>query len=593
MPKLLNELPEDLLLHIFLYLPPSDLSSIRCLSTFFHRVATDNWLWKNHVKKYFPHYFPPLANEKGVDYRKIFYNAMASDYQSTRQVDFEYIDEPFSKEEAAMFNAAKLDALDSFSKLLVAYDNPKKLGQLFSLADKTQRALFHWAGYFASQRILDCIFENISTFFTVESGMDHTIEISGFTYHQLAVMCNQMGIIKQLSDEELQTLNLGANPILAVAVSCCHIDLIRYLFEERGLDLSASINGRKPLHYAAAHGNAEILEYVLSKCEITKDDTVTLFAASIDCNNTISLQFLLKNDYDVNARESIPQQSGNVVFMSSSKDCALETALTRKRPVLAIMLLANPACSGHVALAEKIYHNRYTFSPEMNLALAQQLFQSASKYYLDEHGNYDTSKKDLFGNSIFHWLAFCNQVEILSSLSDRLGNEANSSRHTPVQLAAICGHLDIIKIYLSNGLDVNTPYDYSETLLYTATRHGHKELVSYLVTSLGININSRNDHDSTPLREACAKGFEEIAAILLMAGADVNLSNLLRVTPLIAAVEKGHSNILEMLLAHPLIDINLKAINGSTALDYARDNRDEECAELLQRHQRRSYCTLL
>lgn len=594
MPKLLNELPESLLLHIFSYLPSRDLSSIHYVSTLFHRVANDNWFWKNNVKRYFPHYLPPIANEEGVDYRKIFYNAMKSDYRCPRQVAFlEYIHQPFSKEEAEMFNAAKLDALDLFLKSLAAYDSPEKLEQLLSLADQTQRTLFHWAGYFASQRILDCIFENMSALFTVEGTIDHAKEIGGLTYRQFAVMCNQIGIIKQLTDDELQALNSRDELILALAIPCCHIDLIRYLVEKRGLDLSQSIDGRKPLHYAAAHGNSETLKYVLSKCEVANADTVTLFAASIQCNNAISMQFLLENDYDVNAHESIPQRLGNVIVISSSKNCALKTALTRKCPVLAIMLLANPACNANVALEETIYRNPYTFSPEMNLALAQRLFQSVRKYYLGDNGNYETSKKYPFGNSIFHWLAFCNQVEILRSLSDRLRNEANSSRHTPAHLAAICGHLDIVKIYLSNGLDVNTPYDYSATLLHTATGHGHKELVSYLAAYPGINLNSRNGHDSTPLREACTEGYEEIAVILLEAGADVNLSNLHRVTPLIAAAEKGHVNIVKMLLAHPEIDVNLKVINGSTALDYAQHNGHEECAELLKTHQSSNRCIII
>lgn len=595
MPQLRNEFPNELLLSIFSYLPVNDLSSVCCVSRFFHQVGNDNLLWKNNVKKYFPHYLPLLVNEKDVDYKKIFYNSMKSDYKCTRQVDaWESIRQPFNKEEVKLFNAAKLDVLDLFAKSLEAYDTLEKLEQLLSLTDQTERTLFNWAGYFANQRILDCIFKNINGLFTVEGNIDHTKEINGFTYYQFAVMCNQIDIIKQLTNDELQVLNSRDNPISALAIDCCHIELTRYLCEERSLDLSQqSIDGRKPFHYAAAHGNSEILKYVLSKCEVTNADTVTLYTASISCNNAVSMQLLLKDNYDVNAHANIPRRLGNVIVRFSSEDSALQTALSRKSPVLAIMLLANPACNAHIALKKTIYHNLYTFSPEMNLALAQRLFESVKRYYLDDNNNYDTSKKDQFGNSIFHWLAFCNQVEILHSFSDTLYNEENSSHHTPAHLAAICGHLNIIKIYLSNGLDVNTSYNYSATLLHTATCNGHQELVRYLAAYPEINLNLCNDHDSTPLREACAEGHEDTVAILLEAGADVNLCNLHGVTPLIAAAEKGNANILKMLLAHSEINVNLKVINGSTALDYARRNGHEECVRLLKTHQNSSYCVVL
>lgn len=256
------------------------------------------------------------------------------------------------------------------------------------------------------------------------------------------------------------------------------------------------------------------------------------------------------------------------------------------------MLLAKPECNAHVALEEKKYDTPYAFSVEMNRDLGDYLFQSVRQFYVDEQGNYDTTKKDFFQNTLFHWLAFCNQVVILQSFPNRLENENNSSGQTPAHLAAICGHLDIIKMYLSRGLDVNTPYDYSATLLHTAARHGHKELVSYLVTYPGIDLNPRNGHYSTPLREACDKGFEEIVSILLEAGADVNLSNLHQMTPLITAAEKGYARILEILLAYPQINVKSKVINGCTALDYARQNGHEDCVTLLRSHEKCNSCIL-
>jgi len=171
------------------------------------------------------------------------------------------------------------------------------------------------------------------------------------------------------------------------------------------------------------------------------------------------------------------------------------------------------------------------------------------------------------------------------AVSEKLLNETNSSNQTPAYLAAICGHLEIIKIYLSNGLDVNMQYYYGTTMLHIAADTGLKDLVQYLVDYQGININLRDQHKSTPLRLACAKGREEIAAILIQAGANVNMANMHKATPLITAAINGHVKILEMLIAHPEIDISSKAVCGLTAFDFAQRNGHKECVRLLEPYQ--------
>ncbi len=203
------------MLHIFLYLPAEDLSSIRSVSRFFYQTGNDNLLWKNNMKKYFPHYLPLLANDHQIDYKELFYKAMQADYQCTRQIGpWNYICQPFSiRKEVQLFNAAKHDQLDLFSKTLEAYDTIKKLEPLLDLNDQTNRTLFNWAGYFANQHILNYLFKKIEKLLTVKENIDYRKTINGITYYQYAALCNQINIIQQLTDEELQDLNSGQTPI--------------------------------------------------------------------------------------------------------------------------------------------------------------------------------------------------------------------------------------------------------------------------------------------------------------------------------------------------------------------------------------------
>lgn len=83
------------------------------------------------------------------------------------------------------------------------------------------------------------------------------------------------------------------------------------------------------------------------------------------------------------------------------------------------------------------------------------------------------------------------------------------------------------------------------------------------------------------LCEAIAQGFDDIAKVLIEAGADVNLHCVDGLTPLITAVECGNSGMIDLLLQQPHIDVTLASLDLSPLQIATRRGDDHIARQLL------------
>jgi ankyrin repeat protein len=79
---------------------------------------------------------------------------------------------------------------------------------------------------------------------------------------------------------------------------------------------------------------------------------------------------------------------------------------------------------------------------------------------------------------------------------------------------------------------------------------------------------SNNTEPDDPLRDAVKAGNIEAVKQHLAAGADVNAKNQLGRTSLHAAAYRGHTVVVELLVANDA-DVNALSVNGKTPLDWA------------------------
>jgi ankyrin repeat protein len=100
-----------------------------------------------------------------------------------------------------------------------------------------------------------------------------------------------------------------------------------------------------------------------------------------------------------------------------------------------------------------------------------------------------------------------------SGLLEARISEGNLLR-TPLMLAALEGHMEVVTFLVEEGADVNARDADGETPLYMAAGWGHEEVVAFLL-SRGADARTSNRHGSTPLHEASCEGHLRIVRLLL------------------------------------------------------------------------------
>ena len=104
-----------------------------------------------------------------------------------------------------------------------------------------------------------------------------------------------------------------------------------------------------------------------------------------------------------------------------------------------------------------------------------------------------------------------------------------------------------IPFLIQQGADVNVSNDNGATPLHLATMEGHKEVVALLIEK-GADVTVSNENGTTPLHFAAWDSEREIAAILIENGADINVRNKRGNTPFHWATGKGDREIFNFLL---------------------------------------------
>lgn len=119
------------------------------------------------------------------------------------------------------------------------------------------------------------------------------------------------------------------------------------------------------------------------------------------------------------------------------------------------------------------------------------------------------------------------------------------------------------------------------TPLHLATLQGHSDIVQILLKH-GANPNLKADLDQwTPILVAAKRGFTDICEMLIKAGANVNNVSTLGRSPLHNAVEEGFLPIVKMLVEAGA-DLNAKTALGRTPLDLAKIESQKEVVKYLE-----------
>lgn len=180
-------------------------------------------------------------------------------------------------------------------------------------------------------------------------------------------------------------------------------------------------------------------------------------------------------------------------------------------------------------------------------------------------------------------LAYKNVATVKSLLSGGgpTVRQSLQSAASAMENATMRGQVEIVRLLVSSGLDVNGKTSGGTTYLHDAALKGQARVAAVLLDA-GARIDARNRIGGTPLHDAALGGDVKVITLLLDRGAAVDAVDLeTSATPLMLAASLGRRAAVDLLLqrrANP----HLKDREGLTALNRARRADDSETVRLLE-----------
>ena len=189
-------------------------------------------------------------------------------------------------------------------------------------------------------------------------------------------------------------------------------------------------------------------------------------------------------------------------------------------------------------------------------------------------------------------------------------NKGNVNLWTPLMQACQEGHVEIVHFLIEHGANVNLCTIFHHTALMANAWAGNST-----ITNLLVKTSSKAQEDWMALHFAATYGHADVAMCLIQHGAEINIKECDRFTPLLLTISDNHVTAADVLLEHradpnipksselyPLhvavskgyshlatavinggADINAKDLKGRTALMVAAETGNTVCSIVLLR----------
>ena len=324
-----------------------------------------------------------------------------------------------------------------------------------------------------------------------------------------------------------------ATSVLHIAARYGHIHVLEMLVEE-GLDVEIGDDeGCTPLQYAAACGQLESLRTLL---RLGRRESMTKVAGA---RGTPLHQAVERGDKDI-------------VSLLLSEGCPINVVDNKGRSVLHYA-----ARYGHIHILEM----------------------------LEEKG-LDVNIGDDEGCTPLHYAALWGQLESVRTLL-RLGGRESMTKvvgthGTPLHQAVERGDKDIVSLLLNEGCPINVVDSEGRSVLHYAVQRGRYHMIKMLKEK-GLDVNMGDDEGCTTLHYAAVCGQLESVCTLLRLGGRESMTKVAgtRGTPLHQAVERGHKDIVSLLLNEGC-PINVVDNKGRSVLHFAAQHGQIHMIEMLK-----------
>ncbi|XP_026684825.1 ankyrin repeat and KH domain-containing protein 1 [Diaphorina citri] len=334
------------------------------------------------------------------------------------------------------------------------------------------------------------------------------------------------------------------------------------------VDSETESNHDTALTLACAGGHEELVELLLSRgADIEHRDkkgfTPLILAATAGHDKVVDI--LLNHKADMEAQSERTKDTPLSLACSGGRYEVVELLLTRgankeHRNVSDYTPLSLAASGGYVNIIKLLL----THGAEINsrtgsklgispLMLAAMNGHTAAVKLLLDMGSDINAQIETNRNTALTLACFQGRHEVVSLLLDRKANVEHRAKTglTPLMEAASGGYVEVGRVLLDKGADVNAPPVPSsrDTALTIAADKGHCRFVELLL-SKGAQVEVKNKKGNSPLWLAANGGHLSVVELLCKHGADIDSQDNRKVSCLMAAFRKGHVKAVRWMVNH-------------------------------------------
>ncbi len=374
--------------------------------------------------------------------------------------------------------------------------------------------------------------------------------------------------------------------LLHFAASLGNISVVKYLIEERGVEINAKDNlGLIPAHHAVKHypsdetKSLEVINYLMKK-DIVKTIYDEIYQIIED---------LLYSDHHVDHfDDELKKVLAEVDIRKDIKNRIKEDWIV------------------DIVEKENMHQEMIEFIKEELL----KIISTVENKYLLHDENQDLEKDEIQIKEVVGKLV---SNKILELIKEKYSNHLI----TPLNCAITVGNIKLIDDMVNEGININTGTKNISGMkplppLHHAVKLGNLEMVRYLIEEKHAELNNRNSVGDTPLYIAVNENKMEIAECLIFndksntivnnnlllatergnlevikfltssrIGGDVKISDSKVQTPLHIAVTKQNLELVSYLLYYRHADINVKDEKGDTPLECAISSGNVEIIDCI------------
>lgn len=391
--------------------------------------------------------------------------------------------------------------------------------------------------------------------------------------------------------KKFNDVDKNGNNGLIYAVKNNNIELVRYLTSSTNIKINIlTKDGFTPLQIAAEKGNFDIVCLLVHHGANVNKSTKTGFPihAAIRGRNVKVVEFLLESGADISAKydDNTPMQLA--VIHGGKNDQVYKALRDWSRKVRTYFTEAASFIEGNLLadLQELLFQHICVIYVSENyqtkrgveemtllgLAVDKQRLKIVGE--LLESGA-DINQRDTRGRTALHIACENADTQSVCYLIQKRANVNSAALNgvTPLHCAAANDNLDIINLLLKNNANVNASTDKGitplflaifnnrkkifdclinngarltdkmfngETALHLAAERNLTEMITMILDTKVIDINTRDDNGATPLLIATAMNSTMSIRLLLTRGADPNIPNKCGAIPIGVAIDNGN-----------------------------------------------------